>query len=255
MDIGLFNGDPNNEVTTDEFYCPKCGNSGIIPGTNEMCDCQYATRELFKGVSNLDIPKQYLGINFNLRLVPKDCGDAYVSYLSNLHMSVTSMKMQNYTLLLCSPIAHSKTVMAYSAMEILFRNHIPTFPVLNVMEVRKVLHAIDTSTEESLESIKAPNNLTSAPYVFIKVPLMLSWEVYATMIDIKERRVRNGYTTIFLYDGYSEDLFRFDNRHLLESLKGNGYYGTIDIRTFYKLGDTTPEAKFNRLVRESQEIL
>ena len=247
----MFNGSPDNLIIEPDYYCPKCGNTGITPD-NKVCDCKYATRAYSDGISCLDIPKQYIGKKFSIKLVPSDCGESYPVYLQKLFNDITSLKMNNYNCLICSPIAHSKTVLAYSVMEILFRNNIPTFPVCTVMEVRKVLHNIDTSNDEEIDGISHPENITKAPYVFVKVPLMVTWEVYPTMVDILDRRVRRGLSTIFLHDGYWDDLIKYDKRDILTSIRGDGFFSTIDVHNFYRSSDGTDEMKFKKMLQDFQ---
>lgn len=246
----MFNGRPDNVVVDSEYYCPKCGNTGILPITGEPCDCIYATRVWDNAISCLDVPKQYLGKKFSMKLVPGDCGESYPLYLQKLYNDITTMKLHNYNCLICSPIAHAKTVLAYSIMETLFRNNIPTFPVCTVMEIHHILHVLDTCSDEEIDNVANPKNVTKAPYIFIKIPMMLSWEVYPTILDILDRRVRRGLCTIFIYDGYWDDLIKIDKRNILLSLRGDGYFSTIDVHNFYKSTDGTDEAKFKQLIQE-----
>lgn len=244
---GLFNGKPENTISRPLTYCPKCGGYGRRPdGT--ICDCVNAKHAYFDAISCLDIPQQYVGKQFSSKLVPRDCGDAYVGYLQKLYNEIVSMKVQNYNCLICSPIAHSKTVMAYSAMEVLFKHNIPTFPVCSVMEAKRVLHDIDVCAKETIEGFSNPENIIRAPYIFLKIPIMLTWEVYPTIADIIDRRVRRNLSTIILFDGYWDDLVKFDRNGILTALKGDGYFNTIDIHNFYRVTENTEAIKFQQLL-------
>ena len=247
----MFNGHPDNQVVDVDVYCPKGGNLGILPN-GELCDCIHAHHAYGTGISCLSVPQQYIGKHFDTRLVPKDCGEAYVSFLNTLHTNLCAMKYVHYNCLICSPIAHSKTILAYSVLEILFKNNVPTFPVYNVLELRRILYAIDTGKEDAYGLTTDPNNLITAPYAFIKIPMLLSWEVFATMVEILDRRVRRSLSTIFIYDGYLDDLQKYDRQHILQSLSGNGTYNTIDMHNFYRLSENSNKAKFDKMLESFQ---
>lgn len=247
----MFNGVPDNEVIDIDTYCPKCGGTGITP-FGEVCTCPNAHHAFGVGVSCLDVPKQYAGRHFNSKLVPSDCGPTYGSYLQKFHDNIIAMKYVNYNCLICSPIAHSKTVLAYSVLESLFRKNIPTFPVCTILELRRILRDMDAGVTGDYGFSTPVSNLMSAPYIFVKIPMILSWEVYPTMVDILDRRVRRNLSTIFIFDGYIDDLEKFDKSNILRSIKGNGTFHTIDVHNFYKISHDSDIQKFNDMLKEFQ---
>ena len=123
-------------------YCVLCGNTGInIDG--DVCSCRFNAQSFYDTVSCLDVPEQYRGISFNKSLVPKDLHESYANYLQDVYNTILSGKWSQHNVVIASPIGHSKTILAYSCLEILFRNGIPTFPVYDVLEIKRMLLDMD----------------------------------------------------------------------------------------------------------------
>ena len=247
---GLFNGSIKNEVLEFDTYCPICGGSGIVPHTNELCTCVNAQKAFGEGISCLDIPKQYAGKTFNPKLLPVDCGPLYSKFLTDLHNKLVAQKVRNYNCLICSPIAHGKTVMAYSVIEALYKKNIPIFPIFTTSEMRNVLSSLDNGQETTYGMSTPASNFTVAPFIFVKIPILLDWSTYPMILDIMDRRVRRGLSTIFLYDGDFDNLVKFDKNNIIAQLRGNGSYMTLDIHKFFKLTESTPLEQFNKEIRE-----
>ncbi|MCM1215089.1 MAG: hypothetical protein NC548_11280 [Lachnospiraceae bacterium] len=220
-----------------EDYCIKCGNSGQDVDGNP-CTCKYRVINFYEEVSCIDIPEQYRGITFNKALLPLDMPESYGDYLTDLHDSIIRMRWRHRNVCLCSPVAHGKSVMAYSCIEQLFRKGIPTFPVFDVLEIKRIL--IDTDLcRKLLYEVNNPEYLTTAPYVFIKIPRVPTWEIYDTAASILDRRVRRDNVTIFLYDGSWEQLIHGDRFNVLAGLQGDGTYNTLDIKSWHSNVSTT----------------
>lgn len=218
-------------------YCVKCGNTGInIDG--DVCECKFNVKTFYDTVSCLDIPEQYRGIRFNKSLVPKDLHESYAEYLQSINDSVVTGKWRNHNVILCSPIGHSKTILAYSCLETLFRNGIPTFPVYDVMEIKRMLLDLDLC-RKSIYEVDNPECIMTVPLLFVKIPRLSNWEVFDTISIILDRRVRRGNSTIFLYDGTWSQLIYGDRNNILTGLMGDGSYNTIESKSWSSL-DTTP---------------
>lgn len=211
-------------------YCVKCGNTGIDIDGNP-CTCRFNAQSFYDTVSCLNVPEQYRGIIFSKFLVPKDMPEAYADYMENLYNDIVSLKLKQHNICLCSPIGHSKTILAYSCMETLFRNGVELFPVFDVLELKRIM--LDTDMcRKSFYEVQSPELLINGVYLFAKVPRMATWEVYDTMAVLLDRRVRRGNSTIFLYDGTWEQLIRNDKQGILTGLLGDGNYNTIEARTW-----------------------
>lgn len=221
----------------EKNYCTLCGNSGIDIDGN-VCKCSLNVPEFFSSVSCLEIPEQYRGITFSKFLVPKDVHESYGQFLETLHDNIVSLRHKHNNVLICSPVGHSKTILAYSAIEQLFRRGIPTFPLFDVLEIKRIL--LDTDLcRKPLYDLGNPEFLTTAPYVFIKVPRVPTWEVYDTISVILDRRVRRDNSTIFLYGGTWEQLIRGDKQNILSNLVGDGTFNTINVKNWWNSSNTS----------------
>lgn len=212
-------------------YCTDCMNSGVDINGNP-CHCRFNAKTFYDTVACLDIPEQYRGTTFSKFLVPKDIHESYGEYLEKLHDDITSSRLKYKNLIICSPVGHGKSIFAYSAIEHLFRYGVPTFPVFDVLEIKRILLDSDLCRKQFYE-VDNPNMLVEAPYVFIKIPRIPTWEVYDTISVILDRRVRRGNSTIFLYGGTWEQLIRGDKQEVLVNLLGDGHFGTLEAKTWY----------------------
>ena len=223
------------------MYCVKCGNTGIdIDG--EPCSCRFNAKSFFDAVSCLDIPQQYQGVQFNKALVPKDMDESYANFLQSVYDTVFAGKWLHRNVVIASPIMHSKTILAYSCIEVMFRANIPTFPVYDVLELYRMLVDMDLG-KKSIYDIENPVLIVDVPLLFVKIPRNTSWAVYDGIAMILDRRVRRGNSTIFIYDGSWSLLVANDNNGILTGLMGDGNFGSLEVRNFHS-NKTESEVQF-----------
>lgn len=212
-------------------YCVLCGNTGInIDG--DVCSCRFNAQSFYDTVSCLDVPEQYRGISFNKSLVPKDLHESYANYLQEVYNTILSGKWSQHNVVIASPIGHSKTILAYSCLEILFRNGIPTFPVYDVLEIKRMLLDMDLC-RKSIYEVENPELIMTVPILFVKIPRLSNWEIYDMISIILDRRVRRGNSTIFLFDGSWQQLVYGDKNNILTGLVGDGNYNTLESKSWY----------------------
>lgn len=226
-------------------FCYKCCNEGLDIDGN-ICECRLNVKSFYDTVSCLDIPEQYRGIQFNKMLVAKDMPEAYAEYLDSIHQEICSNRWKNHNLCLCSPTAKSKTILAYSCMESLFRHGVEIFPLYDVLELKRIMLDMDLCRQQ-LYGTENPEKLFTAALVFIRIPRVITWEIYDTMVTILDRRVRRGNSTIFLYNGSWEQLIKLDKMNVLAGLLGDGSYNSIENKTWFplKAEDTAPEIELD----------
>lgn len=212
-------------------FCPKCGNTGIDIDGNP-CTCKFNTVSFFETVSCLDIPEQYRGLQFNNGLVPKDLNESYPAYLQQMYSSIIAGKWKQHNTVLCSPIGHSKTVLAYSCIEVLFRNGIDTFPIYDIFEIKRMLMDMDLCKKQ-IYGIEHPELIITVPILFVKIPRVTTWETYDMIAMILDRRVRRGCSTIYLYDGSWQQLIYGDRNDILSGLLGDGAYNTLESKSWF----------------------
>ena len=224
----------------DDKYCPVCGGLGVkLDGS--PCGCRMTTELFTMDLVSIDIPEQYQSVRFNKDAVDMSMGAMYADYLFKLWSDITSAKLKNTNILLCSPKATSKTIMAYSAIQELFRNGIPTFPIYDLLEIRRMTIDMDLG-RKSKYTQDNPEDILTVPYLFVKIPEFSNNEVFGTLTVLLDRRTRRNGCTIFLYDGSLTRLKDLDYRHIIESLAKDGSYGTLDCKDFWRKGDTDGKA-------------
>lgn len=212
-------------------YCVKCGNTGIDINGN-VCSCRVNVKSFYDTVSCLDIPEQYRGIAFNKMLVPKDLHESYAEYLQSVYDAILTDKWHQHNVVISSPIGHSKTILAYSCIEVLFRNGVPTFPVYDVLEIKRILTDMDLC-RKPLYDVDNPEMILTVPILFAKIPRVMSWEVFDTIAMLLDRRVRRGNSTIFIYDGSWQQLIHNDRNDIMVGLLGDGNYSTLESKSWH----------------------
>ena len=198
---------------------------------NNVCSCRFNAKSFYDSISCLDVPEQYRGIAFSKSLVPKDVHESYANYLQDIYDKVFMGRWQK-NVLISSPIGHSKTILAYSCLEVLFRNGIDTFPVYDALELKRMLTDMDLCRKQLYE-VENPEKIITVPLLFVKIPRVSSWEIYDTIALILDRRVRRGNSTIFLYDGSWKQLISNDKNEILTGLIGDGSYNTLEAKAWY----------------------
>ena len=211
-------------------YCTKCMNTGVDIDNNP-CECRVNAKSFYESVSCLDIPAQYRGVHFNEALVPKDLSESYTNFLQNISNEVSAGRIPKKNMFICSPISHSKSVLAYSCIELLFRSGIPTFPLYDVLELKRMLMDFDLGRKQTYD-IDKPELIVSVPLLFVKVPRVTSWEVFDAIAMLLDRRVRRNNTTIFIYDGNWGQLVYNDKQNILTGLMGDGHFNSFEVKSW-----------------------
>lgn len=212
-------------------YCPKCGNTGIlIDGT--PCDCKLKLSDLYSGVECLEIPEAYRGLEFDKIFLPSKLGDAYKNYMDNVYNQLISMRWKCKNAIICSPAQSGKTILAYTVIKELFRREIEVFPLMDILEIRKVMQDLEYNKQQSM-GVDNPMRLYTAPYLFAVMPPMTNYDTFDTAAMLIARRTRRGNSTILLYEGTWNQLVAGDTKKSLKNMEGNGSLNTIEVNSWY----------------------
>ena len=225
------------------MICTKCGNSGVLI-TGEKCDCDYATRPMDTSIECLTIPVQYRNMRFDKNLIRDVTGDgAYQNYMQKTFDDLSRLKNDCMNIFLSSPAKTSKTVLTYCVLQALFRKNIPTFPLFDVLEINQILKDVDHGKEcFLLEGFDAnPMNIYKAPLLFVKIPNILDYAIFDTMVLLMERRTRRNNSTVFIYNGSWSYFIKADTYNKVIPYMGDGSYGTLLVRSFSKKEVKIPE--------------
>ena len=218
-------------MATKRRYCPLCGDTGIDID-NKVCSCRLDVREMFETVSCLDVPEQYRGVTFSKFLLPNDLPDNISNFMENMHTSMLTGDWKMHNVVIATPTGYGKSILAYSCLESLCRLKMETFPVMDVLELKRVMTDLDLGRKQLYE-IENPDRLFTVPVLFTKVPHIRGKEVFGVMSLLLDRRVRRGLSTIFLYDGSWQDLTAYDYDGLISNLQGDGTYNTLDVKSWF----------------------
>lgn len=211
-------------------YCTKCGNTGVlIDGT--PCDCKVMESSLFDDVSCLQIPETYRGIKFDGVMLPGYMGEVYKNTLVSYYEQIVSLRWKCKNLVICSPHQTGKSIFAYSAIQELFRMNMEVFPVLDILEIKRVMQDIEYNRSQSL-GFDNPQDLFTVSYLFVIMPPVTNYDTYDTAAMLLSRRVRRGNSTIFLYEGVWEQLIYNDSKGSFKGLKGNGSLTTVAVSSW-----------------------
>lgn len=216
-------------------YCARCGNTGVdLQG--RPCACR--TQSILNGeaVSCAEIPKQYRGSLFNSMLVPKTCGEDYPKYLQSVYDKVAYLKWESHNTLIASPIQTSKTVLAYSCIEMLYRAGLQVCSVYDVYELFRAMLDFDMG-KKAVNDITEPQLITTVPILFAKIPRVSRPDVFDAIALLVDRRVRRGNSTILLYDGSWSQCIRNDRDGILTGMMGDGRHSSIEVKSFQSIAN------------------
>lgn len=222
-------------------YCELCGNTGEIFETGERCSCSVGSLSEFDNDSIcLSIPEQYRAVPFNSAFLPYSLGDYYAKFMDTLHKDIVSQKMRNKNIFLGAPAKSGKTILAYSALQSLFRRNVQVFPLFDVLELRRIMNDIDMGRKlPDLEDQEVvPSSLYTTPYLFVRIPTELGYSVFDTINLLLNRRLRRDGCTILLCDFGWNYVTEADKRGTFSNLLGDGSFGTLENKSFYRKEET-----------------
>lgn len=211
-------------------YCAKCGGAKVKLN-GEPCECSIGIHELYADVTCFDIPEQYRSISFNEELVPDTWGGSYRDCLKQLHTDISTTTLKGKNFVICSPPRRSKTIFAYSTMRRLFKSGIPVFPLYDVLELRNKYNLLDMGKKSDVED-EDLTLLNTVPYLFVRIPNVLSNDVFNIASFILDRRVRHGTSTIFLFNGTWERIVAADTYSAFTAYQGDGSYCSFSVKTW-----------------------
>jgi len=190
--------------------------------------------ELYTGTNCLEVPEQYRDVFYDATVTPKDMVAGYATYLQSLIQDIVNTQLKHANIMLCSPAKHSKTIMAYTCIQTLFRRRVPVAPLFDVLEIKRVLRDYSCGRKTQMD-IEDPTIFLKVPYLFVRVPMDTTYEVYDAIAEIVDKRTRRGHVTIFLYNGSWETLVYNDKRGTVKDLIGDGSFGTILNKTWRRI--------------------
>lgn len=221
-------------------YCVKCMNTGIDIDGN-ICTCRVNMDDILSAVSCMDIPQQYRGNKFNKTLLPQDLDSSYGDFLQSVYDDILLDKLDK-NIIISSPAGHGKSILAYSCIENMFRAGLDTFPLYDMLELKRMMIDLDTGRKSTYD-VENPENVFKVKYLFVRIPRLIQPDVYNMLAVLLDRRVRRGNITIFLYSGSWSYLLNSDKTGTLSDLVGDGYYNTVYVRSYYRSDKDSIESR------------
>lgn len=205
--------------------CLKCGDTGILT-SGAKCDCGVGRTVTLPECAN--IPAQYVGVEFSKEFVPQLTPSNFGQKLESILEEILEDGCLRKNYLLCSPPNTGKTVFAYTVAGSLFAAGINMPMLIDLAELRQLYSKVYTS------SIEKWMEYSEASVVILKIPPDIPTRFVEIMSTVVERRVRNGYGTIFLFSGNLKSLESFDTFGKLQYLKGTGHFNSIEFNSWWK---------------------
>lgn len=213
--------------------CEFCGGTHVLPAGGA---CPHCIDDTVFEITDycLTIPHDYRGVQFNREALPDDLGEEYKATLDKVYKRVIDIKNSRRNYLIASPAKHGKSILCYSAIQILYQQHIPTFPLLDIGEMRRLMIDMELgSTSYVLEDMDAvPAFIYTAPILFVRIPNMITFTTIDTILTLLDRRTRRSNATVFIYNGCIEEINKIDKYNKLKSLFIDGTSGTLIVKSF-----------------------
>lgn len=215
--------------------CKLCGGTKKLPKTGEPCpECTNKVMAMFEDMC-LTVPQAYRGLTFTRKNVKDDLGEDYVRFLDAIYKENSKLSLFRRNYFIASPPKHSKTLMCYSAIQQLFHDHVPTYPLFDLNEIRRLILDMEQGNaspyvSEGMDIV--PENLYQAPILFAKVPDVLTYGTIDTLLLLLDRRTRRSNTTIFIYNGTWENMLKMDRQNRLRFLDDDGTLGTLSVHSW-----------------------
>lgn len=212
--------------------CLECGGTGILLDGSPCPHCKQ--KEFIFDASCLTVPKDYRGIHFMKECLPEDLGSEYIDTMDTIYKSIIDLEAKHRNYLIASPPNSGKTTLCYSAIQALYAQNVPTFPLLDTGELKRTMLDIDNGIRSLiLEGMDANTEfIYTAPMLFVKIPNLVTFSTIDTILTILDRRTRRSNNTLFIYNGTWEELLNIDKKHKLSNIRLDGTMGTIVVKTF-----------------------
>lgn len=203
--------------------CIFCGGTGT---TADMKPCTCAGSGEVQKINPNKVPNAYKDISeFDSSFLPGFVSQAYKDFMQNIYGDMKTSCKLDRNLLICSPPNSGKTILAYSVYNNLDNRGVRHLPLMDLLEVRDLMHGYSKDKELLLL-------LEKSPIVFVILPADVPTRFVDTMSMIIQRRVRTGGGTIFLYGGTSKSLSNIDTYGKLSLLKGDGSYSSLGVYSY-----------------------
>lgn len=215
-------------------YCLKCGGTHKLISGEPCPDCIQEIGFDSIDLIGLEVPEQYVGLKFDKSYLAGYMELEYGEYLEELSRNIINTRLTSKNIFISSPMDRGKSVFAYYCMQALYRKGLSVFPYLDILEIRRLMFEADNygKTDFADELRVSLKSLYEVPYLFVRVPLGKTYNVYDSLVLLIQRRVRRGKSTIILSQENWESFVENDKKEVLKCLKGDGSFHSIEVKDF-----------------------
>jgi hypothetical protein len=103
----------------------------------------------------------------------------------------------------------------------------PVVPLYDVLELRRMMYDYDMGRVNMAD-------FYDVKYLFVKIPVELTFPARAAVVTLIDRRVRRGNSTIFIYNGSWHALTLGDDNGIISGLQGDGSFASLQVHNFWK---------------------
>lgn len=196
-------------------HCFTCGGNGFEDKVCPECRREPASfnivqnnsEEFVRLAGTIDVPQQYMGIEWNKSILLKTHQDRmsdglfmkFADQLEKIHNIFASKKLPAKSAIIVAPPGYSKQTFAYSCMQFALTNGFTVAPLLDTVELKRMLILSSENPKYKLYNSIDYDNYVLSDILFISVTkTYYKADAYSVIEEIKDRRARKGLPTIVL---------------------------------------------------------
>ena len=202
--------------------CPECG---MKPKKSSIIQVKEKAAAIIDTAKNVQVPSCYLGVTWDIDRLKRSRADSlnditflkYCEQLDKIHTIFAIGKLPTRSVIVVAPPQHSKVIWAYSCMQMAIRAGLTVAPILDTLEVKRLVVLAAERPKQVYLGISFEDYL-NADVLFITVTkTAYREEAYAVIEDMLDKRTRRGLPTFFI------------SRYNLETLSKRDYSGNFDL--------------------------
>lgn len=248
----------NGTLISKSGFCYVCGGKGFM---NKVCpECGHPmikrsidfskvdTDDFRDKLETLRVPDQYKGVTWDGEILKhfKTCDqnnsgfDKYIKQLDKIHSIFAAGKVPLKSAIIISPAGYSKRIFAYSCMQRALLSGWSVAPVLDTIELKRLLVLSADKPSYRLYSCIDYDEYVMSDVCFVEVT-KLPQHAYAapTVQEVLDRRGRLGKSTFILSNFTLDEMSKFDSFGSFSAIKNQGIVDN------YKYPAIIPFHKFN----------
>lgn len=199
-------------------FCFVCGNQGFLDRDCPSCgkpakrksfnlEDEKSAEKFVKKVSITDIPARYHGVIWDASILEESKADKkndyafknFVEQLEKINGVFAGGYLPAKSAIIIAPAGYSKMVFAYSCMQHAVSNGFSVGPILDTVELKRVLTLAGDNPQYKLNGTLNYEDYVMADVLFVTVTKLPAHEwAYQSIEELLDRRARKGLSTFIL---------------------------------------------------------